>query len=365
MDVNGTPYRTIWTASDERTVSIIDQTKLPHAFVTVELTSVEDAAHAIRDMLVRGAPLIGATGAYGLALALRDDPSDENLQAAFDALLKTRPTASNLGWALRDVAGAVKPLAPEEREAAAYERAAQICEDDVATCRAIGEHGADVIEALWRDKGRPAQINMLTHCNAGWLATVDWGTALAPVYVAKERGIPVHVWVDETRPRNQGASLTAWELGTHGVPHTVIVDNAGGHLMQHGEVDLCIVGTDRTTAHGDVCNKVGTYLKALAAYDNAVPFYVALPHSTIDWSITDGLRDIPIETRDGREITHIAGKLADGTVAEVQLTPDNTGALNIAFDVTPSRYVSGLITERGVCEATAGGLRSLYPEHAA
>lgn len=365
MQVDGKAYRTIWTEEDSRTVGIIDQTKLPHVFATVTLSSVDDAAVAIRDMLVRGAPLIGATGAYGMALAMRTDPSDTNVAAAYETLFETRPTASNLGWALDDLRQRVLALPLEQREEAAYQRAAEICDDDVETCRSIGEHGAALIESLWQKKGQPARFNILTHCNAGWLATVDWGTALAPVYMAFEKDIPVHVWADETRPRNQGASLTAWELSKHGVPHTVITDNAGGHLMQHREVDLCIVGTDRTTAAGDVCNKVGTYLKALAADDNDVPFYVALPHSTIDWRIRDGIKDVPIETRDAREVTHITGKTANGEVTEVQLTPDGTDALNIAFDVTPARYVTGLITERGICEASVEGLLGLYPEKAA
>ncbi len=365
MQVDGTSYRTIWVDDDGRTVRIIDQTKLPHVFTTVALQSVEDAATAIRDMLVRGAPLIGATGAYGMALAMRADPSDENMAAAYETLFETRPTAGNLGWALDDMRQRLLSLPPDQRESAAYQRSADICNDDVETCRSIGTHGAEIIESLWQGKGKPSRLNILTHCNAGWLATVDWGTALAPIYMAFEKGLPVHVWVNETRPRNQGASLTAWELGKHGVPHTVITDNAGGHLMQHGEADLCITGTDRTTAAGDVCNKVGTYLKALAAQDNGVPFYVALPHSTIDWRIRDGIKDVPIETRDPREVTHITGKSADGDLTEVQLTPDGTDALNIAFDVTPARYVTGLITERGVCEASSDGLLSLYPERAA
>ncbi|NKB45073.1 MAG: S-methyl-5-thioribose-1-phosphate isomerase [Alphaproteobacteria bacterium] len=362
MKVDGTPYRSIWLADDGYTVCIIDQTKLPHRFETTELLSVEDAAIAIRDMLVRGAPLIGATGAYGLALAMRADPGDANLEMAFKTLHNTRPTASNLAWALNDVRDILTPLQESEREAAAYNRASEICEDDVATCRAIGEHGADVIRKIWEDNGKPGRINILTHCNAGWLATVDWGTALSAIYVAHEMDIPVHVWADETRPRNQGASLTAWELSKHGVPHTVIADNAGGHLMQHSQVDLCIVGTDRTTAAGDVCNKVGTYLKALAAHDNNVPFYVALPHSTIDWGIHDGIRDVPIETRSPKEITHISGKTNTGDVKTVQITPDDTQALNIAFDVTPARYITGLITERGLCDASENGLLGLYPE---
>lgn len=364
MNVDGHPYRTIWTMDDDRTVRIIDQTKLPHVFETTDLSTVNDAAVAIRDMLVRGAPLIGATGAYGMALAMREDPSDANITRAYDHLHSTRPTASNLAWALNDLKGVLTPLVPKDREVAAYRRAAEICEDDVETCHSIGLHGAALMRELWEKKGKPERLNVLTHCNAGWLATVDWGTALSMIYVAHEDNIPVHVWVDETRPRNQGASLTAWELGKHGVPHTLIVDNAGGHLMQHQMVDMCVVGTDRTTAAGDVCNKVGTYLKALAAHDNDVPFYVALPHSTIDWEIEDGVRDVPIEIRSTEEVTHIYGKTEDGEVAAVQITPDGTEALNIAFDVTPARFVTGLITERGVCDASKNGLLSLYPEKA-
>jgi len=364
VKINGVPYRTIWTTADHRTVEIIDQTKLPHEFVTTELHTVEDAATAIKDMLVRGAPLIGATAAYGVALAMRSDPGDEHLSESAELLRTTRPTASNLAWALDRMRKKLAPLGAPDREEAAYSEAAVICDEDVASCRAIGEHGADLIRQVWERKGRSETINILTHCNAGWLATVDWGTALAPIYVAAEEGIPVHVWVDETRPRNQGASLTAWELSKHGVSHTVIVDNAGGHLMQHGEVDLCIVGTDRTTASGDVCNKVGTYLKALAAKDCGVPFYVALPGSTVDWGITDGLKEIPIEIRSQDEVTHIVGKAKDGACLPVQLTPAGTEALNIAFDVTPAHLVTALITERGICNASADGLKALYPENA-
>ena len=315
-------------------------------------------------MRVRGAPLIGATAAYGVCLALAEDPSDIILDEACEMLLATRPTAVNLGWALDEMKAAVRGLPADERLDAAYTKAAGICEDDVATCAGIGEHGLGLIREAWEASGRSRPVNVLTHCNAGWFATVDWGTATAPIYRAHDAGIPVHVWVDETRPRNQGASLTAWELGHHGVPHTVIVDSAGGHLMQHGRVDLCITGTDRTTASGDVCNKIGTYLKALAAHDNGVPFYVGLPHSTIDWTIHDGLRDVPIEERDGAEVTEISGRTRSGEVATVQLTPDGSPAANFAFDVTPARLVTGLITERGVCKASAEGLASLYPERA-
>ena len=364
MKINGTATRTIWLAADGAGVEIIDQTRLPHDFVVVRLDSLEDAERAIRDMWVRGAPLIGATAAYGMALALRPDVSDARLRLAYDRLYATRPTAVNLRWALDDLLALLAPLPPGERLAAAYRRAAEIADEDVAICSAIGEHGAKIIAALWerRKAARAQRLNILTHCNAGWLATVDWGTAIAPIYKAFEAGIPLHVWVDETRPRNQGASLTARELNWHGVPHTVIVDNAGGHIMQHGLVDMCIVGTDRTTASGDVCNKIGTYLKALAAHDNGVPFYVGLPGPTIDWTIDDGVREIPIEERDPAEVTHIAGRTAEGNVTTVQLTPDGSPAINYGFDVTPARLVTGLITERGVCPASREGLLSLYPE---
>ncbi|TQV78350.1 S-methyl-5-thioribose-1-phosphate isomerase [Denitrobaculum tricleocarpae] len=362
MNVEGKAYRTIWLAQDGKTVEIIDQTKLPHEFTTVRLSNLEDAARAIRDMLVRGAPLIGATAAYGVCVALEDDASDARIAQVYETLLSTRPTAVNLRWALDDMRARLLALPREQRQRAAYRRAAEICDEDVEICSSIGDHGRDLISGLWEAKDRKGVINLLTHCNAGWLATVDWGTAIAPIYKAHDAGIPVHVWVDETRPRNQGASLTAWELGRHGVPHTVIVDNVGGHLMQHGQVDACIVGTDRTTAGGDVCNKIGTYLKALAADANSVPFYVALPSPTIDWTIEDGLRDIPIEQRDASEVSHITGRTDQGDVATVKLTPDGSPAANYAFDVTPARYVTGLITERGVCAASRDGLEALFPE---
>lgn len=362
MKIDGAPYRTIWPAADRVGVEIIDQTRLPHEFVVARLNTLEDAAYAIRAMLVRGAPLIGVTGAYGMALALRMAADDAALDHAARTLLATRPTAVNLRWGVDRVRAAVAPLAPSERAGAAYTLAGAMADEDAAICRALGEHGAALIERAAAAKPAGATINVLTHCNAGWLATVDWGTALAPVYVAHERGIPLHVWVDETRPRNQGASLTAWELNRHGIPHTVIADNAGGHLMQHGGVDLCIVGTDRTTATGDVCNKIGTYLKALAAHDNGVPFYVALPSPTIDWTIADGVREIPIEERSAAEVTHIAGKTAEGVVVTVQVTPDGSPAGNPAFDVTPARLVTALITERGVCPASRAGLAQLFPD---
>ncbi|MDA0704010.1 MAG: S-methyl-5-thioribose-1-phosphate isomerase [Proteobacteria bacterium] len=360
MKVGERHYRTIWPTRDGRAVEIIDQTKLPHAFETARLETVEDAATAIRDMWVRGAPLIGATGAYGLALAMATDASDGNLSVAYDLLYATRPTAVDLRWGLRRVRDALRDLPPGARAEAALAEAATICEDSVATCAAIGDHGLPLIAALAERKGGEA-VNILTHCNAGWLATVDWGTATAPIYKAHDAGIPVHVWVDETRPRNQGAALTAWELGRHGVPHTVIVDNAGGHLMQRGLVDMVITGTDRTTAAGDVCNKIGTYLKALAAHDNGLPFYVGLPHSTIDWELEDGMA-IPIEQRAESEVAEIAGRTVDGRIERVRLLPEGSSARNDAFDVTPARLVTGLITERGVCEASRAGLLSLYPE---
>ncbi len=361
MLVDGVAHRTIWLAPDGRDVEIIDQTRLPHDFVILRLETVEAAAHAIRSMQVRGAPLIGAAAGYGMALAMRAGPSDGGLQGAYDLLMATRPTAVNLRWALDDMQRLLAPLAPDARADAAYARAAEICDEDVAINRGIGGHGLDLIRAA-QDRNNGATVNILTHCNAGWLATVDWGTATAPIYLAHEAGIPVHVWVDETRPRNQGASLTAWELGHHGVPHTVIADNTGGHLMQHGMVDLCFTGTDRTTATGDVCNKIGTYLKALAAHDNDVPFYVCLPSPTIDWTLDDGVAQIPIEQRDGAEVSEMTGRTADGRIETVTITPDGSPVANYAFDVTPARLVSGLVTERGIADASHEGLRALFPE---
>ena len=361
MRVDDRWYRTIWPAADGQAVEIIDQTMLPHAFEVFRLESLEDAAEAISTMKVRGAPLIGATAAYGLWLALLDDASDENLQHAVGVLAATRPTAINLRWALDEMMGAVGSVDVGDRLSAAASAAARICDEDVATCRRIGEHGLGLLRELAEAKsGSP--VNVLTHCNAGWLATVDWGTALAPIYLAHDAGIGVHVWVDETRPRNQGAALTAFELGAHGVPHTLIADNAGGHLMQHGMVDLCLVGSDRTTAQGDVANKIGTYLKALAADDNAVPFFVALPSTSIDWGIRDGLTEIPIEERAPEELTWVTGRTVGGVTVGVEIAPDGCAAANPAFDVTPARLVSGLVTERGVCDASADGLRSLFPE---
>jgi methylthioribose-1-phosphate isomerase len=362
MNINGKHYRTIWLNDNGWSVEIIDQTKLPFLFETVTLGTLDDAARAIQSMQVRGAPLIGATAAYGVALALRADASDDALDRACDQLAATRPTAINLRWALDEMKKAVRNQPRDKRVAAAYARAAQICDEDVETNRRIGEHGLGLIRAHAEKKGG-MRVNILTHCNAGWLATVDWGTALAPIYRAFDEGIDLRVWVDETRPRNQGASLTAFELGAHGVPHTLIADNAGGHLMQKKLVDLCIVGTDRTTATGDVANKIGTYLKALAARDNDIPFLVALPYSTIDWSLDDGSA-IPIEERNPDEVTDIIGRLDDGRVATVRIAPDGSPAANYGFDVTPARLVTGFITERGVTPATRDGLTTLYPEHA-
>ena len=358
MRIAGTPYRTLWPAA-AGVVRVIDQSRLPFELVTLDLTTLEDAARAIKTMVVRGAPLIGATAAYGLALALRSDASQGRIEEAAALLQATRPTAVNLAWALARVRDAIANLEPAQRFEAAWREAEVICEADVEQCRSIGAHGMELIGRLAQVSRR--RVNILTHCNAGWLACVDWGTALAPIYMAHDAGIAVHVWVDETRPRNQGASLTAYELGAHGVPHTVIVDNLGGHLMQHGQVDMVIVGSDRTTAAGDVCNKVGTYLKALAARDNEVPFYAALPVSTIDWSLERGAQ-IPIEERSAAEVTEVIGLTPTGQIGKVRVVPPGSPALNLAFDVTPARLVTGIITERGVCAASREGLLGLYPE---
>jgi methylthioribose-1-phosphate isomerase len=360
VKVQGRSTRTIWPTPDGRAVEIIDQTLLPHAFATLRLESAEQVADAIRSMRLRGAPLIGAAAAYGVALAMAKDSSDAALSQALALLGATRPTAVNLRWALERMGATVRPLKPDARANAAFIEAARLADEDVAINAAIGMHGLGLLRAVHETKARGDRLNILTHCNAGWLATVDWGTALAPIYRAHDEGMPVHVWVDETRPRIQGA-LTAWELAAHGVPHTVIVDNAGGHLMQHGLVDLCIVGTDRTTRNGDVANKIGTYLKALAAFDNGVPFYVGLPGPTIDWSLASG-GDIPIEERAPEEVTTITGRTASGVVTSVEVYPAETTAANYGFDVTPARLVTALITERGVCPASESGLLSLYPE---
>jgi methylthioribose-1-phosphate isomerase len=363
MKINGTPYRTIWPTADNMAVEIIDQTRLPHIFTTLRLDTMRDAEHAIRDMQVRGAPLIGVTAAYGVALSMRHHASDAALAATCSVLLAARPTAVNLRWGVERMRAFLAPLPEGERAAAAWKEAARIADEDVEINASIGKHGCEIIRAIHQKKGDT--VNVLTHCNAGWLATVDWGTALAPIYTAFDAGIPLHVWVDETRPRNQGASLTAWELVQHGVPHTVIVDNAGGHLMQHGMVDMAIVGCDRVTARGDVCNKIGTYLKALAAHDNGVPFYVALPTPTIDWTLQDGIKEIPIEERAAQEVTHIAGLCEDGQVRTVRLTPQDARAGNYGFDVTPARLVTGLITERGMVAANGEAMRILIQTEAA
>ncbi len=364
MKIDGTPYRSVWVdTQDHWSVHIIDQTRLPWSVDILRLTSVAEAAHAIGSMQVRGAPLIGAVAAYGLALAMRADGSTAALERDAAMLNATRPTAVNLRWALDRMLARLRPLAAPDRQRTAYAEALAIADEDAAQCAAIGRNGLPLIADVAARTGR--RVNILTHCNAGWLATVDWGTALAPVYAAFEQKIDLHVWVDETRPRNQGAFLTAFELGKHGVPHTVIADNAGGHLMQHGQVDLVIVGTDRVTCTGDVANKIGTYLKALAARDNGVPFYVATPSTTIDWTVSDGVREIPIEERHASEVTTITGRALDGSVATVRIVPTGSPAANPAFDVTPARLVTGLITERGLCPATQPGLRALFPELAA
>ena len=370
MKAAGQHRRSLWPAPSGDGLFIIDQRQLPHHLAIERLASLADVRSAISDMWVRGAPLIGATAAYGMALQCRLAADDNALQAAKTLLDSARPTAVNLAWATQRVLATLLPLPQAQRAPAAWALAGAIADADVACNRAIGQHGLALLQAMAQalahtrqhnTPGRP--LNILTHCNAGWLATVDWGTALAPVYAAQAAGLAVHVWVDETRPRNQGASLTAWELGQQGVPHTVIADNTGGHLMQHGQVDMVIVGADRVTARGDVCNKIGTYLKALAALDNGVPFYVAMPLSTLDATLQDGLAQIPIEHRSPREITHISGRDAHGAITEVQLVPDGCAALNPAFDVTPARLVTGLITERGVLVATEPALRSLLCGH--
>lgn len=365
MKVDGKHIRSIWLEPDGWTVGAIDQRLLPHDFVVARLATCDAAADAIRSMLVRGAPLIGATAAYGMALAMRADDSDAALDRAYQTLIVTRPTAINLKWALEEMRSLLRPLSPSQRTLAAYARANDIAEQDIAINQAIGRHGLALIEAVVATKKPGERVNVLTHCNAGWLATVDWGTATAPIYLAHERGHPIHVWVDETRPRNQGASLTAWELGHHGVPHTVIPDNTGGHLMQHGMVDLVITGTDRVTANGDVCNKIGTYLKALAAQDNGVPFYVALPSPTIDFSVDDGIKEIPIEQRGAEEVTDMTGRTADGRIETVRIVPQGSPVANYAFDVTPARLVTGLITERGVLRANRAALAAAFPERTA
>ena len=362
MKINDVHYRTLWLNEDGWSINTFDQTQLPHEVQIIQLRILADAATAITTMQVRGAPLIGATAAYGMALAARENPSDTALEQAYRVLYKTRPTAVNLRWALDAMHTLLAPLPANQRASAAYQRAGEICDQDVAICAAIGQHGLRLIRDIAKRKPKGEPVNILTHCNAGWLATLDWGTATAPIYQAHAAGIAVHVWVDETRPRSQGL-LTAFELGQHGVPHTYIVDNTGGHLMQHGLVDLCIVGTDRTTADGDVANKIGTYLKALAAKDNQVPFYVALPSTTIDWTVHNGITEIPIEQRSSREVYEVIGQDATGKITPVHITPDTTAVANYAFDVTPARLITGLITERGIAKASRVGLAALFPEH--
>jgi methylthioribose-1-phosphate isomerase len=363
MKIDGKQMRTIWVEGDGASAGIIDQTQLPHRFATVRLATLEDAARAIKTMEVRGAPLIGAAAAYGIWLALRADTSDEALESAYAALIATRPTAINLKWALDEMLAAVRNRPRGERADAALRRAGEIADEDVAINRSIGRHGLKIIEDIAARKKKGEPVNVLTHCNAGWLATVDFGTATAPIYTAHDKGLPIHVFADETRPRNQGAALTAWELGHHGVSHTVIPDNTGGHLMQHKMVDLVIVGADRVTAQGDVCNKIGTYLKALAAHDNKVPFYVAVPSSSIDFEIAEGA-DIPIEQRGADEVATMTGKTSDGRIETVRIVPEGSPVANFAFDVTPARLVTGLITERGLIDANRAALAQTFPERA-
>lgn len=362
MKIKGTHYRSVWLAGDGWTVEVLDQTKLPFELAVIQLTSLQLAATAIKDMWIRGAPLIGAVAAYGVALAMKEDSSDKNLKYAYETLVVTRPTAINLKWALDRICPQLSQLPEKDRQAAAYRIASEIADEDVELCKSIGRNGLEIIRKIAAGKPKGERVNILTHCNAGWLATVDWGTALSPIYMAHEEGIDIHVWVDETRPRNQGG-LTAFELGAHGVAHTLIADNAGGHLMQHGEVDMCIVGTDRTTARGDVCNKIGTYLKALAAKANNVPFYVALPSPTIDFTVYDGIKEIPIEERSGEEQSHVYGIDGAGQRSWVNTAPEGTVCGNFAFDVTPAELITGLITERGVCLANESALRALFPRH--
>jgi methylthioribose-1-phosphate isomerase len=358
MQIQNQAYRTIWPNAEHTAVTIIDQTQLPFKFELAVLTDVAAMVHAIKTMQVRGAPLIGASAAYGMALAARQDASEPALQQAAAILIASRPTAVNLSWAVQRILSSLLPLPQHQRNQAAWLEAAKIADEDVALNQSIAQHGLTLIQQA-AAKNPQRALNILTHCNAGWLAAVDWGTALAPIYAAHNAGIALHVWVDETRPRNQGASLTAWELAQHGVPHTVISDNAGGHLMQHGLVDMAIVGADRVTSQGDVCNKIGTYLKALAAHDNGIPFYAAVPSPTIDWSMQDGRQEIEIENRSADEVAYIAGLAQDGTVQRVRIMPAASSALNPAFDVTPARLVTAIITERGVCAPHQ--LRSLFP----
>ena len=355
MRIQGKEYRTIWY--EEKIVKIIDQTKLPHQFIIKDLNSVKDAINAIKVMKVRGAPLIGGTAAYGIVLAIQESTEKEFINKSAEELIQSRPTAINLKWAVDRMMNKLSGINSDQILDIALQEAKEICDEDEKFCENIGINGLRIIEEIYNKK--KSTVNILTHCNAGWLATINWGTATSPIYHAHKRGIPVHVWVDETRPRNQGANLTSYELNEEEIPNTIIADNTGGILMQRGEVDMCIVGTDRTLSNGDVCNKIGTYLKALAAYDNKVPFYVALPSSTIDWDIKDA-KDIPIEQRNSEELSHVEGIDENNEVKKILIYPKKSKAMNLAFDVTPAKYVTGLITEKGICEASTEGLKKLF-----
>ena len=355
MKINGKEYRTIWFESN--IVKIIDQTKLPHQFIIKELKSFNDVVNSIKTMEVRGAPLIGATAAYGLVLAIIENNDQSFLKKASDELIKSRPTAINLKWAVDRMIKKLSCVNTKEILDVALEEAKKICEEDIKFCENIGANGLKIIEEIYNKK--KGTVNILTHCNAGWLATINWGTATSPIYHANNKGIPIHIWVDETRPRNQGANLTSFELNEEKIPNTIITDNAGGILMQRGEIDMCIVGTDRTLANGDVCNKIGTYLKALAAYDNNIPFYVALPSSTIDWDISNS-KDVPIEERNPNELSQVEGLDEKGNIKKIQIYSKKSKAMNLAFDITPAKYVTGLITEKGICEASKEGLNKLF-----
>ena len=357
MRIEGKNYKTIWFDQNSKNVKIIDQTKLPHEFIIKDLETVDDAINAIKVMEVRGAPLIGATAAFGIVLAIKENNDLNFIKKSAEDLVKARPTAINLQWAVHRMNNKISMIKSENLFDVALNEAELICDEDEKFSEEIGKNGLKIIEEIYQKKKNT--INILTHCNAGWLATIDWGTATSPIYHAHKKGIPIHIWVDETRPRNQGANLTSYELNEEGVPNTIIADNTGGILMQRGQVDMCIVGTDRTLSNGDVCNKIGTYLKALAAYDNNVPFYVALPSSTIDWNLKDS-RDIPIEERDTKELSHIDGMLGDNKIDSVQIYPKKSKAMNLAFDVTPAKYVTSLITEKGICNASEDGLKKLF-----
>jgi len=357
MKIEGKEYRTIWFDEENKTVKIIDQTKLPHQFIIKDLKTIKDAINAIKTMEVRGAPLIGGAAAYGIVLAIMENNDLEFIKKSSEDLIKSRPTAINLQWAVHRMNNKLSLVNPNDFLNIALNEAKEICNEDVKFCKNIGINGLKIIEEIYNKKNDT--VNILTHCNAGWLATINWGTATSPIYHAHMKGIPIHVWVDETRPRNQGAKLTSYELNEEQIPNTIITDNTGGILMQRGEVDICIVGTDRTLSTGDVCNKIGTYLKALAAHDNNVPFYVALPSSTIDWNIKD-FKEIPIEERNSEELSHAEGMDEEGNVKKVLIYPKKSKAKNLAFDITPAKYVTGLITEKGICEASTQGLKNLF-----